>query len=188
MSDTFHACTLPWRIWPWGITLSHSDSDITPECSVEFGAMFVRPTLRYEELWTKVLFEEAAFASASPHRDDESVIDVSNYDIVPRRDDRPGRWELKKSEWLQTGTCPDPRFYYSTDSTWLANERSSWASRQRTSRRPEEAVHFLLDGRDGYVEILASGFSWRAWPEGSPRLNEVSGDPILSGRWTDGNP
>ena len=79
---------------------------------------------------------------------------------------------------------PDPGFYFSTDSEWLEAERHSWATRQRGAPRPEDAVHFLLDGRDGYVEILASGFTWRAWTPGSPQLNSVSGDPIMSGKWS----
>jgi hypothetical protein len=184
MSGTFHACTLPWAIWPWGITLTHSDTDVLPECSVEFGALVARPTRPYEELWVKVEFELAAFASAKPHRDDEDLVDISGYDIVPRRDDGSvGGWERREVEWLRTGVCPDPSFYFSTNSRWLEAERSSWAARQRTDRRPDEAVHFLLDGRDGYVEILALGFTWRAWPQGRPRVSEVSGEPTMSGEW-----
>jgi hypothetical protein len=189
MSNTFYSCTLPWTIWPWGIKLTHSDSDMLPECSLEFGVMIVRPTRPYHALWVKVEFELAAFASAKPHRDDEQLADVSGYDIVPRRrdDNSGGRQYRDDAEWLRTGVCPDPSFYFSTDSKWLEAERQSWSERQRTGRPPEDAVHFLLDGRDGYVEILASGFTWRAWPQGRPRLSEVSGDPIMSGKWIDGD-
>lgn len=183
MSDTFRACTLPWRIWPWGIRLSHSDSDMLPECSVEFGALVVRPTRPYEALWVKVDFELAAFASARPHRDDEDLFEVSGYSLLPsRRDDLGGD---RDAEWLRTGTCPDPRFYFSTDSRWLERDKRSWAARQRTDRGPDDAVHFLLDGRDGYVEILAAGFTWRAWHQGKPLRSEVSGEPIMSGQWVD---
>jgi hypothetical protein len=158
-----------------------------PECSVEFGAVLPRPTPPYEELWVKVEFELAAFASARPHRDDEDLADVSGYDIVPRRrDERSGlRGYRNDAEWLRTGVCPDPSFYFSTDSTWLEAERQSWSERQRSGRPSEDAVHFLLDGRDGYVEVLASGFTWDAWPEGHPRQNLVPGAPIRRGRWTD---
>jgi hypothetical protein len=188
MSETFNRCTLPWRIWPWGISLRHSDSDMVPECSVEFGAMIVRPTPPYEELWVKVDFELAAFASAKPHRDDEELREVSGYDIIPRRNDHsPGAWQRQEKEWLGSGVCSDPGFYFSTNSRWLELERDSWAARQRTSRRADEAIHFLLDGRDGYLEILAAGFTWRAWRPGRPMLNDVSGEPTSSGAWADGN-
>ena len=204
MANTFRACTLPWSIWPWGIRLTHSDSDVTPECSVEFGGMWIRPAPPYEELWVRVEFELAAFVSAKPHRDDESLVTVSGYDIVPKRQeperrvlsgyqealrasaDAAQRREQEQKRWIETGVCPDPGFYFSMDSAWLDAERGSWAARQRTSRRPEDAVHFLLDGRDGYVEILASGFNWKAWSKGHPRLSEVSGEPIMTGGWMDG--
>jgi hypothetical protein len=182
MTETFNACTLPWCIWPWGLTLTHSDTDTNPECSVEFGGGF-QPK---QELWVKVDFHSAAFASAKPHRDDEALAQVTGYDIVPRR--RQGNldiWQVEEEEWLRTGRCPDPGFYFSTDSKWRDAEQQAWAARQRGRLRPDEAVHFLLDGRDGYVEVLAAGFTWRAWHEGHPRLNEVSGQPVASGEWTD---
>ena len=182
MSETFHACTLPWSIWPWGLTLNHGDTDVLPECSVEFGVQVVRPSPPYEQLWVKVEFELAAFASAKPHRDDEGLSDVTGYDIVPRRG--ATSWEDDQAEWLRTGVCPDPGFYFSTDTRWLDADRRSWAARQRGNPRQEEAVHFLLDGRDGYVEILAAGFTWRAWRQGYPRLNAVSGEPINGGEWS----
>lgn len=82
--------------------MTHSDTDMLPECSVEFGAMLPRPVPPYEELWVKVEFELAGFASAKPHRDDEDLADVTGYDIVPRRRDensgqRPCRAD---AEWL----------------------------------------------------------------------------------------
>lgn len=186
MSGTFRPCAVPWRIWPWGITLTHSDTDLTPECWVEFGALVARSTRPYEELWVKVEFELAALVSAKPHRDDEDLFDVSGYTLVSNQGgDLGGSSWPHDDEWLRTGTCPDPKFYFSTDSAWLRAERESWAARQRTSRGPHEAVHFLLDGRDGYVEILAAGFIWQAWHPGRPRRNEVSGEAVISGRWAD---
>ena len=79
--------------------------------------------------------------------------------------------------------CPDPGFYFSTATEWLDEIRRPWADRQRTSRSLHDVVHFLLDGRDGYLEIAAEGFTWRAWVPGSTRLNEVSGPPSMSGAW-----
>jgi hypothetical protein len=185
MSDKFHACTLPWSIGSWGLHLNHSDTDLLPECSVEFGAMMVRPAPPYEELWVRVEFELGAFASAIPHRDDEDLLDVSGYDIVPRRAGLSS-YEHQQAVWLQAGLCPDPNFYFSTDSKWLTAERGSWAARQRTNCPPEDAIHFLLDGRDGFIEVLASGFTWRAWHPERPSWRAVSGEPVMSGEWIDG--
>jgi len=80
---------------------------------------------------------------------------------------------------------PRSKLLFSPNSRWLEAERRSWAARQRSRRQSEDAVHFLLDGRDGYVEILASGFTWCAWPQGQPRVDAVSGDPIMTGGWSD---
>lgn len=187
-NDTFYGCSLPWRIWTWGLSLVHSDTDVSPECSVEFGVNVARRLeTPYEAYWARIDFEAAAFASAKPHRDDETLENVTGYDIVPRttRSDLPmlDALEAEEAEWIRTGICPDPWFYYSKDSAWLRSESDAWAHRQRGLYGPEDAVHFLLDGRDGYIEILATGFSWRAWPQGHPRLNAVSGEPIMSGNW-----
>lgn len=184
MPDIFSACNLPWSIWPWGLSLTHGDTDVLPECSVEFGVLIVQPTRPYRELWVRADFELAAFACAKPHRDDENLLGVTGYDIVPRRRG-PGAatYEEQQDEWLRTGVCPDPGFYFSTATKWIDEERQSWTQRQRADLRPEEVVHFLLNGRDGYIEILAAGFTWRAWPQGRPLLNDVSGDPVLSGGW-----
>ena len=187
MDNVFHACTLPWTVWPWGVDLHHADTDVVPECSMQFGAMIVRPSQPYEQLWIRVEFELAGFASAKPHRDDETLTEVSGYDIVPRRDEHDQDAHARdEASWLSSGICPDPKLYFATDSTWLTAERESWAQRLRDSVTAEDAVHFLVDGRDGYVEILAKGFHWRAWQPGSPRHNEVEGEPIMTGSWTDG--
>jgi hypothetical protein len=177
MSETFNACTLPWRTGPDNLTLTHCDTDVLPECSVEFRGQVVRPSPPYEQLWIRVEFELAAFASAKPHRDDELLVDVTGYDIAPRRGGLGGfsTYQDQQDEWLRTGLCPDPGFYFSTDTRWLQAERRSWAERQRGHPKSEEAVHFLVDGRDGYIEILASGFKWCAWRPGHPRVSAVSG-------------
>jgi hypothetical protein len=185
VADTFSACSLPWRIWPWGLSLTHGDTDVLPVCSVEFGVLIVRATRPYKELWGRVDFNLAAFVSAKPHRDDEDILDVTGYDILPRtRGSGFATYEEQQDEWLRTGVCPDPGFYFSTDTKWIDTEQQSWTERQRADLRPGEAVHFLLDGRDGYIEILAASFTWRAWQHGKPLLSDVSGDPVSSGEWS----
>lgn len=184
MPNVFRSCQLPWRIWPWGLALSHSDTDVAPECTVEFGGMFVQPTPPYRRLWIKTRFASSAYAMAKPRRDNENLSDVTGYDIVAHRElFTPQTRERDETAWLETGICPDPGFYYSTDSDWLDGVRQHWAERQLTSETPFSAVHFLLDGRDGYIEIAAAGFNWWAWTEGNPILSNVKGEPVLSGTW-----
>lgn len=62
MTDSFNACRFPWSVWPWGVTLKHSDSDLVPECSVEFGAQVARPEPPYEQIWVRLDFELAGLA------------------------------------------------------------------------------------------------------------------------------
>jgi hypothetical protein len=103
MSDIFYACTLPWQIWPWGIRLTHSDTDTVQVCSVEFGATVPRPSVPYDQLWVKVEFELAGYAAAKPHRDDEELVDVSGYHIVPRSIEEGSRPRYRRDydKWLQ---------------------------------------------------------------------------------------
>lgn len=84
-ADIFDACRLPWRVWPWGVTSSHSDTDVVPERSVEFGAQIARPQPPYEQNWVRLDFELAGLARARPHSDDERLGDVTGYDIVPKQ-------------------------------------------------------------------------------------------------------
>lgn len=199
MADTFHACRLPWEVWPWGVTLSHSDTDVVPECSVEFGGHIVRPQPPYEQIWVRLDFELAGLARARPHRDDEDLGDVTGYDIVPRRRYRGVEtYASNQAEWRRTGWCPDPDVYYSTDSAWLADERDGWAYRQRltvtaidsprigrrarATRTAADAVHFIVNGRDGFVEVMAAGFTWTSYEQtAGPRIGP--GEVLSTGIW-----
>jgi len=188
MNDVFHSCTLPWAIWPWGLQLTYSDTDVGPECSVAFGVQVVRAAHSHRELWVKADFELAGFVVAKPHRDDEDLSQVSGYDIVPRRGPESEQHRQRaERDWIRSGVCPDPGVYFSTTSTWLEQVRQPWAERQRTRRSAHDAVHFLLGGRDGYLEIIAAGFAWQAWAQGRPMLSDVSGDPVMSGEWIGGS-
>lgn len=198
----FEAVHLGWRIWPWGIKITHGDTDVLPECSMEFGVHVVRPKPPYKGLWARLNFEHAAFARSSPHQDWEELGDVTGYHIVPIEefkgrvnrdgieevDERNKRffneYQAQENQWLSTGICPDPGVYFSTDSDWLDEVRGLWAERQRARLDPDDAVHYILDGRDGYVEVVATRLSWKLWEQGEPLLSDVSGEPLESGFWS----
>ena len=55
-----------------------------------------------------------------------------------------------QNEWKQIGTCPDPLMYEVSDSHWLqqmAGERTNFK-------------HFVLQGHDAYVEVIAERWTW----------------------------
>ena len=94
---------------------------------------------------------------------------MSGYDIISRRTDEISGLQRYRdyAECLRTGVCPDPSFYFSTDSKWLEIERRSWASRQRTRGQPEDAVRFC----DQTVETD----TWRSLHRDSPGRPGIKG-------------
>ncbi|UJB68236.1 hypothetical protein HRE53_16840 [Acaryochloris sp. 'Moss Beach'] len=56
--------------------------------------------------------------------------------------------------WQRTGNCPDSGFYVAKQSEWL----SALAPLFR-----ENFQHYVVDGRDGYVELIAHHFAWKEW-------------------------
>lgn len=174
---------------------------------MEFGVQLVRPEPPYKGLWAQLEFDHDAFARSAPHQDWEALDDVTGYLIAPKESfksdvptlDPEGEFEYeshraqmlefervyqtREKKWLDTGVCDDPHVYFSTDTDWLDEARDPWTTRQRGKLDPDDAVHLLLGGRDGYVEIIATTFSWKLWEEGHPKLNDVSGEPVLEGRW-----
>ena len=64
-------------------------------------------------------------------------------------------------------------------SSWISRERANWQNRLRGAHSENELLHFLIEGRDGYVEILARSLRWRAWPTREAHRERV--DPIARG-------
>ncbi|RIH90774.1 hypothetical protein Mterra_00146 [Calidithermus terrae] len=56
-----------------------------------------------------------------------------------------------RSAWRAAGVCPDPWVYEVESSTWLGESGAG-----RFGCR-----HFLVRGREMWVEVLALGYSWR---------------------------
>jgi hypothetical protein len=54
----------------------------------------------------------------------------------------------------KTGVCPNSGFYVATQSHWLESLPKMF---QR------DLHHYVVDGRDGCVELMAQSFKWREW-------------------------
>lgn len=109
---------------------------------------------------------------------------MTGYDIVPKRgyDGTSDSWAAFTVEWIRTGWCPDPGVYHSNNSAWLADERDGWADRQRSDRTAADVVRFIVDGRDGFVEVMAAGFAWTTFSQATgPRIDP--GEILSTGVW-----
>ena len=68
--------------------------------------------------------------------------------------DMNGYLDWLRREWKATGLCPSPGFYVATESEWLSSLPDA---------HYERSHHYVVVGRDGYVELIAERFRWREW-------------------------
>jgi hypothetical protein len=169
-------CRMPWAVSPStsGLTLTHCETDVSPECTIVFGAGRMRPGGGTDDRRVELAFEHAAWTRTGP-KDDNSGIESAGFE-VPGAYSGPmeGYLDWRRRIWLETGICPDSGFYVATKSEWTA------------SLNPEGSLfrHYVLSGRDGYVEILAIRFAWREWlwPMNSRReAHTADADVVASG-------
>ena len=158
MQTILTPCRVPWRISPStsGVTLRHSESDVEPECSVVFGAGRQRDDDRTDSRRVEITFERCYYARVGPHSDSESV-EALGY-VIEMPDDRPRDvWDAHQQylrRWRETGLCPGPGFYIAKQSEWLVTLPDHFQ---------QDFRHYVVDGRDGYVELIARCYKWREW-------------------------
>ena len=139
-----------------GVTLTHSESDTEPECQVAFGAGRLTNEGRTDMRLVQIRFTECYFARTGHHSDDSSIADLPGYELSDAATPPDGADYLdwRHSKWRSDTVCPDSGFYVAEPSAWL---RSLPESFQRDS------AHYVIDGRDGYVEVVAKAFEWTEW-------------------------
>lgn len=158
MQTILHPCAVPWSISPTmsGVTLTHSESDTEPACQVTFGAGRLTNEGRTDMRLVQIRFAECYFARTGYHSDDGSITDLHGYELSDAASPPEGEdyldWRHRK--WRSDTVCPDSGFYVAEQSAWL---RSLPESFQRDS------AHYVIDGRDGYVEVVARAFEWTEW-------------------------
>lgn len=156
MPTILKSCRVPWAISPStsAVTLNHSESDVQPECTVVFGGGRLAEDGRIDSRRIDVTFAMCFHARLGPH-DDWETIEAIGYELDGRDDvhteSEYGRYRRK---WMETGICPDSGFYVAKQSDWLATLPAFFQSGFR---------HYVLDGRNGYVEVIAKQFAWQEW-------------------------
>ena len=154
---------VPWMISPSmsGVTLIHGESDTSPECRVIFGAGRLQATDLIDSRCIELTFENCAHARVSPKHDDYGL-DREGFNLID--DGSPSGVAYLKwlpSQWRQLGYCPRSGFWVALSSPWLNELRINGSH------------HYVVAGRNGYVEVIASSFSWREWEWTSGRRDDV---------------
>lgn len=173
VSTILTPCRVPWAISPSmsGVTLTHSESDVEPECTVVFGGGRLNADHRIDSRRIEITFKMCYHARLGPHADLETI-EAIGYLINPAYDgDINDYSERCHRTWFATGNCPDSGFYYAKESAWLATLPTFF---QRDFR------HYVVDGRDGYVELIAQQFAWREWLWSSGHRDDApSAGPVV---------
>lgn len=147
---------VPWAISPStsGVTLTHAETDMAPECTVVLGANRLSANGKLESCRVDIAFHLSYYAKVGRHEDSESI-EAIGYKVIDAYDgDAESYIDWRQRTWQLTGKCPDPGFYVA--------EHSEWIETLPTSFR-QDFRHYVIDGRDGYVELIAKSFSWKAW-------------------------
>jgi hypothetical protein len=159
-----------------GVTLIHRESDVGPECRVVFAGGRIQENGLIDSRRIELAFESCALARAAPKHDNKGL-DAEGFELLENlpADPRLNYLRWLASEWKRCGYCPRSGMWIATQSAWVGDDVLA-----RTR-------HYVVCGRDGYVELIARSYSWREWlwvdghREGVPGTEPV----IASGMATD---
>src|SRR5688572_6901949 len=111
-------CRVPWSISPSmsGVTLSHCETDVRPECSIVFSAGRLREDDRTDSRRVELVFEHCYHARVGPHSDTEGI-EAIGYEVAGRFDfDATDYLSRRARLWRESGFCPDSGFYVAIQS------------------------------------------------------------------------
>ena len=176
MPTILTTCRVPWTISPTtsGVTLIHSESDVEPECTVVLGGGRLVDADGYDSRRIEIKFLECYYARVGHHRDTETV-EAIGYEIADSYSgDMNNYIDWLNKIWSETGNCPDSGFYFAQQSDWLSSLPSYFQQNFR---------HYVIDGRDGYVELVAKEYTRREWiwSDGHREESQLKGPVVGSG-------
>lgn len=186
MTTILKPCSVPWTISPsmGGVTLHHAQDD-EPECSVVFGGSRLTESDTYDQRRIELTFEQVCYARIGPHPDDKNI-EAIGYKIdrmdngYDGPDDNLIHYNWSHKYWQSKGICLHSGFYYATESDWLSNLKTHDTYLQDNYR------HYVIDDRDGYIELLAKSYSWNEWMWTSGHREDAikTSDVVFSGKGT----
>ena len=174
METILTPCRVPWSISPTtsGVTLTHSETSVEPECTVVLGAGRLRDDDRTDDRRIEITFRLCYYVRTCPHSDMEDIEDTG-YRILQDDGLSGGDYIAKRHAiWRASGYCPESGFYVATQSQWLESVPEFFQ---------DGFHHYVVYGRDGHVELIARSFRWREWlwPDGH-REGAPSKGPIIA--------
>lgn len=153
------------------VTLHHTETDTEPKCRIVFGGGRMTPTGSMDLRRIEIEFDMCAHARTMP-LDGGGISRV--YPVEPSYEGDMSKYlKWLEDEWNATGLCPSPGFYVAKQSEWIESLLGPTGE--------DADNHYVVVGRDGYVELLAKRFRWREWMweggrrEDAPRVGPVVG-------------
>lgn len=147
-------CRVPWMISSSmsGLTLVHSEGDVEPQCSVVVGGGRLGESGRTDSRRIELTFHECESSKLLLLGDGEEL-DSKGYTLRSAARDMGRSLYIKwfPAEWQSSGMCPASGLWVAVDSPELESLRA----RGRNL--------YVVAGRSGYVELVASSFSWQEW-------------------------
>jgi hypothetical protein len=151
------------------VTLTHTETDVAPECRVVFGAGRLQSDSKIDSRVVALTFAECSHARVSP-KADNAGLGSEGFEFL---EDAPKGIAYRNwisEEWKRRGYCPSSGFWVVARSSWLSELRAS------------DGYHYVICGRDGYVELIAKHYSWQEWEWcAGHRDDAVRTNPIASG-------
>ena len=157
-------CRVPWMVAPstGAVTLKHTETDTEPECTIVLGGGRMSEKGQLDSRRVEIDFEMCHHARTRPLNGGVKTI----YPVEPSYDGHyTGYLDWLRREWNATGLCPNPGFFVATESEWL----STLPDADQEGRQ-----HYVVVGRDGYVELIAERFRWREWMWSDGRRDDVA--------------
>lgn len=132
----------------------HTQDD-EPECSVVFGGWRVRDN---HNTRIEINFVTPHYYVRTGFHEDNETIAAIGYQIDDGYDGPPDAPPvLHHHDWIMNiwetkDVCLNSGFYYASESDWLTSLKLRDGFR-----------HFVIDDRDGYVEVIAQSYTWKEW-------------------------